>query len=261
MADDRQFGYEEGGTDEQQSPPDEPASDSTAQRSTATQTESATDTSERAPSTESPSDREPTAERTATAKGAGTDLPLKQGGIFGAGAFLLSYLGTLMVVYGALSAGGVVADNTASAWQISGMALLSSLGVTVRAGEDPTSLLTASGLSANHVILLIAVPVITVGTAAALTAAGYGLVRYTDTDTLAGSVKTSLLLVPGWLVLTLVMAVLSSWESSAGTSYSVATGEAFLFAGLLFPALFGLVGGLLARWPEPVDEAMAKIDS
>lgn len=289
MADDRQFGYEEGGAEERSTSPDDPAAGeppsdgSVSEESPATEstTESPASAGEPAESADEPtaergaeptadsaatpangpSERGPVADPAAATRDGGTDLPLRVGGLFGVGAFLLSYVGTLMVVYGALSAGGGAAEETAAGWQISGMALLSSLGAELQAGGDATSLIGASGLGADHVILLIAVPVITVGAAAVVTATGYGLVGYTETDgdTLEDALKTALLVVPGWLVLTLVTAVLAGWEDGGGTSYGVATGEAFLFAGLLFPALFALLGGALARWPEPVDALTAKI--
>lgn len=189
----------------------------------------------------------------------GSELPLKAGAVFGAGSFLVTYVVTLMVVYGSLSTGGATADEMAASYEAAGLTLLSSLGAEIQAGGEATSLLAATGATSELLALVFAVPLITIGAAAVLTAGAYGLVGYTDATGLEESLKTALLLVPGWLVLTLLTSFVASWETETGTEFAVATGEAFLFAGILFPAIFAIVGGLLATWPAPVDRVLERI--
>ena len=193
-------------------------------------------------------------EQPQAASDAGSELPVKEGAVFGVGAFLLSYLTSLAVVIGTFALGGVDADDMAASWEFAAWGLLSGLGATFEVDGEVASLVSAGGGFGNVAIVFILVPLVV------LLAAGYSMAKYTDATDAGEAAKAGALVVPGWLVLAVIFSVVAEYETDAEVTMGVATGDAVLYAGVLIPALFAIAGGLLYSWPDPVEKAMEKID-
>lgn len=185
----------------------------------------------------------------------GTDLPLARGAAGGALAVLLGYLATFLLQSGDLPEGlGSLADALASlgvsppaGWQVVGWYFLGAHNVGL---EVSTSLggQSGSGTVLNDLgVLQMVVPVLV------LVVAGFLVARtVAPRDTTKGA-KAGLTVVPGYLVLAVVLALASSWSfsrSAGGVSASATVGPellpAVLLAGLLYPAVFGALGGAAA---------------
>ena len=185
-----------------------------------------------------------------------SDLPLKEGALFGVGGFLLSYVSVLTLVMGAMAMDGVDADDSAATWEMASWVLLSGLGAGFEEGGEVASITSAPGAGS------LAIPSLFVGVIAivVLIGVGYSLAKYTGAEDSAEAAQASALAVPGWLLLAVVFAFLSEWESEAETTYAIATSDAILFAGVLMPAIFAIAGGLLYAWPDPIEQLMDKIE-
>ncbi|MFC4540674.1 hypothetical protein ACFO5R_01880 [Halosolutus amylolyticus] len=196
------------------------------------------------------------AERPAATAESGTDLPLKEGAVFGAAAFLLSYAVTWAMTVTTFAASAVdTSGDVPGTFTVAGWSLLANLGSAVEMEGEPISIGSELGAAspAGYSTMIVLTFLIIV-------AAGFALARYEGAEDLESAAKSAVLVVPGYLVLALLVAVATSWESNANIEFAVATGDAVLYSGILFPALFGLIGGLLAVWPAPVDRVMAQID-
>ena len=185
-----------------------------------------------------------------------TELPVKEGAIVGVSTFLLSYVSTFALVQGALAMAGFDGEDVAASWEIAAWTMLSGFGAAVEADGEVVSLMEAVPTEFLFVFSPVAVAV----SLLVLVAAGYSMAKYTGASDAGEAAKAGALIVPGWLLLTVGFAVLASWESEAEVTYTVATSDAILYAGLLIPALFAIAGGLLYSWPDPVEKAMAKLD-
>lgn len=193
----------------------------------------------------------------------GSDLPLKEGALFGVGGFLLSYLSVFALVQGTISMGGVDTDNLAATWEIAAWFLLAGLGAEFEIDGETASVFAifAEDILDLEVGLLlfqpefaILIPIVV------LIGAGYSLAKYTGAEDSAEAAQASALAVPGWLLLAVVFSFLSSWESENETTFAIVTSDAILFAGILMPAIFAIAGGLLYAWPDPVEQLMEKIE-
>lgn len=180
-------------------------------------------------------------------------LPVKEGFVFGAGAFLFSYV-LALVTTASVQAGTSLASSetpgvlTAAAWS-----LLVNLGVGLEQGGQAVSGSDVSGAAIfDPVMALVLVGVVA--------AAGYLLVRYTGADDVESAVKTSVLVATGYVVFAPLLALLATWTPQTGPPVSPAVLEAVFYAGVLVPAVFGVGGGLAATWPEPVDWTIDLID-
>ncbi|MFC7239516.1 hypothetical protein ACFQS4_15205 [Saliphagus sp. GCM10025317] len=187
-----------------------------------------------------------------------SDLPVKDGAVFGIGAFLLSYFSLYAVVQGAMSMGGVTADDVPATWETAAWVLLTALGAGFEVDGETAAVggsIMELSVVGGFVVLYVAVPIVV------LVAAGYSMAKYTNASDASEAVRSSALVVPGWLALSVVFAFLSEWESEAEIAYAVVTSDAILYAGVLVPALFAIAGGLLYSWPDPAEKVLAKIDS
>lgn len=189
-------------------------------------------------------------------------LPWRVGLLFGLGTFLVNYAVTLRTV---AAVGGLYGQDGSgpSEWVVAGFILLSNHGATIRGEVEGLPLevaLTFSGAtSLSH-----SVPLVT------LVAAGYGLVRYADLETVREAAAGALTIVPSYLVSMLALAWLARYtydpnEHRGGvnapeevTTFAASLPEAALLAGVLVPATFVLAGGLLAIWPRPLDRLLGE---
>lgn len=202
------------------------------------------------------------------------ELPVKEGAVYGAGAFALTYAlfyyltQALMTFYGA--------EDGASTWVAAGWSFLATLNVGFTAnGEEVAFSAVPAGIGSTELLILGLVPPLV------LIATGYAFVRRVDPDDLAETAKTSLLLVPPFLALAVVSAFLMTHSYSTEAQVGVliqsvealggenppssvdvgpALGDAVIWAGIVYPALFGLIGGAIARWDEVADAALAQIE-
>lgn len=178
------------------------------------------------------------------------DLPLYEGAIFGAGAFVVGYLTMLMLVLSRLSATGTELESQdPGSWKVAIWMFLGHQGVGLEADGEVVPIAEVGQLGANSILYF--VPLV------ALVAAGYGIVKYVDGDSLEDNLKAAALIAPGYLVLSLVFALLAGHEyTDAEISVSLVTADAILYAGVLYPVVFGMIGALLASWPRPVDRIL-----
>lgn len=180
------------------------------------------------------------------------DMPIKEGFVFGVGAFLFSYVLTLVAtasVHAGLETGeapGVLTDAAGS--------LLVNLGVGLEQGGQTVSGAEVPGATVGFD------PVMALVTVGVVAAAGYLLVKYTGADDLRSAVTTSALIATGYVVLAPLVALFATWSPETGAPISPSTVDALLYAGILVPAVFGIVGGLAATWPEPIDWVLEQID-
>lgn len=199
-------------------------------------------------------------------------LPIRGGLILGFGAFLTSYVLTYAVtasMYATYGLGarelvvrrsplGIEGDPpgtaTTAAWS-----LLTNFGVGLeRATEGGESEVVGLVEVLDYFgRVYVTTSVIVLVTLGILVGAGYLIANYADADadeplTAAAS---SLLLVPAYLVCSGLVSVLAVWnpEGAEAVVVSPITSDALLYPGLLYPAFFGLLGGVLAVWPEAVD--------
>lgn len=191
--------------------------------------------------------------------GRGNDLPLVRGAAGGALAFLLGYLATFVLRSSDLPEGlGTLADALATlgvsppaGWQVVGWYFLGAHNVGVDV-ETSVAGQSGSGTVLNDLgILQMVIPVLV------LVLAGFLVARTAAPRDATEGAKAGLTVVPGYLVLALVLALASSWsfsESAGGISASATIApellSAILLAGLLYPVVFGALGGAAAGGTE-----------
>ncbi len=202
--------------------------------------------------------------RVATAKqasdsGWGADLPLGRGAAGGALAFPLGYLAIFIVQSGDLPKRlGSVADALAAlgvsppaGWQVVGWYFLGAhnagIDVSTSVAGQSGSGTVLGDLGVLQMVVLVLLLVL----------AGFLVARTAAPRDATEGAKAGLPFVPGYLVLTVVLALASSWsfsESAAGVSASASTAPeplpAVLLAGILYPAVFGALGGAAAGGVE-----------
>lgn len=191
------------------------------------------------------------------------DVPLAAGSVFGAAAFLLSYLVAYATTASATTARGAVPIDAPGTWKIAAWSHLTNLGVSLEAGGERTTTAEVAALvetqleggmavvEPNAVTYLLPLVV--------LAAAGYGVATYCDAKGLEAAAASGVAIVPAVLVCSVTFAVLSTHSFDAGgdvTTIRLLTGDAILSAGIVYPATFGICGALLAVWPAPVDRVL-----
>ena len=205
-------------------------------------------------------------------------LPLPEGSVAGAGAFLLSYLFYRQIVTFTTTVSGPMEEGPAG-WIVSGWYFFASHGVGLEASGQAIGLSTLPSNFASSFrfggwflqVLILFLPVIL------LVGAGYLVATWTDPDDLTELVAASVSIALPYLVLSLVAAVLMSHsftdepmitsiiESSqplteqfddvpGSLEVGVSLTDAVLYAGILYPVVFGLVGGALAKTDLLFDE-------
>jgi hypothetical protein len=185
----------------------------------------------------------------------GSNPPLLLGAAGGALAFLLGYLVTFLLQSSDLPEGlGSLADALATlgvsppaGWQVVGWYFLGAHNVGL---EVSTSL---GGQSGSGTVLNDLGPLQMVIPVLLLVLAGFLVARAAGARDATEGAKAGLTVVPGYLVLAVVLALASSWsfsESAGGLSASASIApellSAVLLAGVLYPAVFGALGGVAA---------------
>lgn len=205
-------------------------------------------------------------------------LRLPEGTIAGGGAFVLAYLFYRQIVTFTMTVSGPV-ENGPAGWIVSGWYFFASHGVSLEASGEAVGL---GGLPSNLSstfnfggwflqVLILFLPVVL------LVGAGYLVASWTDPDDLTELVAASVSVALPYLVLSLVAAVLMShsftdeqmiasivqgseplmeqFDDVPGSlEVGVSLTDAVLYAGILYPVVFGLVGGALAKTELLFDE-------
>ncbi|MBP1986686.1 transporter [Halolamina salifodinae] len=174
-------------------------------------------------------------------------LPLAQGAAAGVGAYLLGYLITYLATSGSveerLASFNFIADlfggDTATVWQGVGWLFYNAHFVRTRAtggfgGPRSQNFIAAS--DGGAVVLLYLVPVIL------LLAAGLAVARLGSADDLADGAVGGATVVLGYLPLALLGRFLFDYDGSVAPDLVTAV----LLAGLVYPLVFGALGG--AAW-------------
>lgn len=198
-------------------------------------------------------------------------LTLPEGTIAGAGAFLLAYLFYRQIVTFTMTVSGPVEEGPAG-WIVSGWYFFASHGVSLEASGQAVGL---GSLPSNFVssysfggwflqVLILFLPVVL------LVGAGYLVASWTDPDDLTELAAASVSVALPYLVLSLVAAVLMShsftdeamitsiiqsseplmdqFDDVPGSlEVGVSLTDAVLYAGILYPVVFGLIGGAIAK--------------
>lgn len=233
-----------------------------------------------------------------TVQDSGSDLPIKQGAVFGAIAVVATYLAHLLVTAVATAQttpdtytddGSLIITDMVASWQAAGWSYLAAFGTSFQADGEPATL----GDAPNQAAALGSAPffmidtllfVLTVGL---VVAAGYAVATYTDTDDAGSAVKASVTVVPAYLVFAAIAAILmthtfsdpqlvGSVLESAGTiepgpylndsgeitgdiEFAPSTSDAVLFAGIVIPVVLAAIGGLLTQRRDALETVMAKV--
>jgi len=217
--------------------------------------------------------------------------------VFGAGGVVITYLTHLYLTVAAAAqstplayADGetTVVTDLVPSWVGAGWSYLATFGVGFEASGEVATLSAAP----NNVAALTNSPfalasttlfVVTVGT---LVAAGYGIARYADADDPVEAAKAGLTVVPPYVVFALLAAFLMSHTysdqalveqiiNSVGTleaeqfvtdgqisgeiDFGPALTDAVLFAGIVFPAVFAVLGAVLSQGQSAVDSVVDRI--
>ncbi|QLG49873.1 hypothetical protein [Natrinema halophilum] len=232
---------------------------------------------------------------------AGSDLPLKEGAVFGIVGVVITYLTHLYLTVAQAGQttpvsytddGSTVVTDLVSSWVAAGWSFLGTFGVSFEAGGEraalgsaPNNVAALANGSAPFVLADTILFIVTVGTLVGL---GYGVARYTDAEGPVEAVKAGLTIVPPYIVFAALAAFVMTHEysdpqliSSVVNSVAPLTGdtffnnsgevvsnltfkpslnEAILFAGIIFPALFAVLGAIIAQGEDVIDTAVAKVN-
>lgn len=230
----------------------------------------------------------------------GSDLPVKEGAVFGVIAVVATYLTHLFLTMIAsarmmpevnTTGDSPVMTDLVGSWIAAGWSYLGMFGVGFEANGESIVLgnipnnaaaLTNTPFLFSGVILF----AVTVGT---VMAAGYGIARYTDADGPVEAAKAGITVVPPYLVFAALAAFVmtttfSDYATVTSTLEAVpvlesdqfidaqeqtvtsdievgpSTSDAILFAGIVFPAVFAIVGALITQGEDIIDAAIAKVD-
>ncbi|WP_226482113.1 hypothetical protein [Natrinema amylolyticum] len=170
----------------------------------------------------------------------GSDLPIKEGAVFGAIAVVATYLAHLLVtlvasaqttpevtVEGTGDDATVVATDLVSSWVGAGWSYIASFGVGFEAAGEPATISDAP----NNVAAIANTPfflldtVLFLATIGAVVAAGYAVARYTDADDAVDAVKAGVTVVPPYLVFAAVAAFLMTHTYSEDVLVQTLVGD------------------------------------
>ncbi|WP_290812614.1 hypothetical protein [Halovivax sp.] len=184
--------------------------------------------------------------------------------VAGFGAFVLTYVVTLATTF-SVRAGAATGDEelphvaVEAAWSV-----LLSFGAALEQGGEEINALDFTyawtiNVATNPVLLLL-----TFGLAVL---AGYAAADYAGADSVPRTIASALFVVPAYLLCAVLVSVTATWTPEdpdgggpqpageapeAAESVSVALADAALYAGLVWPAAFAVVGALLVlgrrRW-------------
>lgn len=181
----------------------------------------------------------------------GDRVPIVGGLVAGAGAFLVTYVLAALTTFAARN--GIVAWGqvespphvlTEASW-----AVLMNLGAGLQQGGEPLEF----SFLRYGMFRFASSPIFSVLVFAVIVGAGYVVADCARTESRHERIAASLLVVPGYLVFTTVLAMLAKWEPPADTqqvpeggAISVPAVDAIVYAGIIVPAMLALLGGLLA---------------
>ncbi|WP_254521666.1 hypothetical protein [Natrinema caseinilyticum] len=182
-----------------------------------------------------------------------------------------------------------MATDLVSSWVAAGWSYLSTFGVGFEVNGEAATL----GQAPNNVAAIsnspfvLATTVLFAVTVGTVIAAGYGIARYTDADDPVEAAKVGLTVVPPYLVFAALAAFVMTHTYSdlvtvsqlAGSvpmlqpstfinegsvamkpTFGASTTDAILFAGIVFPTIFGVAGALISQGNGVVDAAIAKVN-
>ncbi len=177
----------------------------------------------------------------------GERLPVVAGLAVGTGAIAITYLTTLVAVLSVRRGLGDRLEDEElphlaieAAWTV-----LINLGTELQADGEAVQ---AFDLTMTwNVLTFASSPVFLLGTFGVIVVAGYVVADYGRPETVPEAVVAALLVVPVYFVFAVTVATIATWsptgeETIVGPSFS----DAALYAGILVPALFAAIGGLLA---------------
>lgn len=235
----------------------------------------------------------------AAVQDSGSDLPFKQGAVVGAMAVIATYLMHLFLTVVATAQATpatyfdddtlVVTDMVAS-WEAAGWSYVAAFGGGFEADGETATLGDAPNQAAamGSTPFIMADTLLFLITVGLVVAAGYAIARYTDADDAVEAAKASVTIVPAYLVFAALVAVamthtysdpqlVESVLESAGTvdpepflddegsitgdiEFAPSTTGTILVAGLVVPAVLGVVGGLATQWRDAAETVMAKVE-
>lgn len=220
----------------------------------------------------------------------GSDLPVKEGAAFGVIAVVATYLAHLFLTVVATAQTTPLTDSNGdpielvASWQAAGWSYLSAFGVGFEADGEITTL----GDAPNHAAAFSSSPFFLSGallflvSVGAVVAAGYAVAKHTDADDAVEAAKAGVTIVPAYLVFAIIFAFVMThtYEDvlAAGFAQNVpgldaadygpngddvpfgpSTADAAIYAGILFPLVFGVLGAVSTQWRDALDRIVARV--
>ncbi|PGF16033.1 hypothetical protein CP556_07815 [Natrinema sp. CBA1119] len=255
---------------------------------------------------------ESTEERQRVPRDEGSDLPIKEGAVFGAIAVVATYLTHLLLTAIATAQsspiaasvgadGDVVVTEMVASWKAAGWSYLSVFGTGFEADGEAATLSDAPNHGAAFASTLIndvssafelATLFLFLVTVGGIVVAGYAVATYTDADGPVDAAKAGVTVAIPYLAFAAIAAFVMTqtysevptvvnligaedggvlglttgdYLNDAGDSVSTdvefapSMTDAILFAGIIVPAIFGAVGGLLTQPRDALETVMAKV--
>ncbi len=192
---------------------------------------------------------------TQTDKGIADRLPLKKGAVFGAASFLVSYIITLVVV-AAAEANDLTDNLIEGAGWIYYNAQLADVEISITESDDDLGFgALFDGTTINYVtdnqvfgegftlempsVVYHLIPILS------LVLFGFLLARYVGVQTTQDGALAGGTIILGSVPLTLIGVFLFSVEED-GSELSPVLSDSVLFVGVLFPLIFGAIGGAIS---------------
>ncbi len=192
---------------------------------------------------------------TQTDKGIADRLPLKKGAVFGAASFLVSYIITLVVV-AAAEANDLTDNLIEGAGWIYYNAQLADVEISITESDDDLGFgALFDGTTINYVtdnqvfgegftlempsVVYHLIPILS------LVLFGFLLARYVGVQTTQDGALAGGTIILGSVPLTLIGVFLFSVEEG-GSELSPVLSDSVLFVGVLFPLIFGAIGGAIS---------------
>ncbi|MFC3957523.1 hypothetical protein [Halovivax cerinus] len=180
-------------------------------------------------------------------------IPIVGGLLAGVGAYGVTYLLAVLLVFVGENGIGYGRDSQESAHAMvkGAWVVLMNLGAVLRVDGEPAS--TIGGVSRLSFLEFSVSAVSSLIVFGILVVAAYAVADCVETDSVVERIGASLLVVPPYVVFSIGLATLARWEapgtgdpSDATRELSIAVVDAALYAGLLVPSVLALLGGTLA---------------
>ena len=183
-------------------------------------------------------------------------LPVVPGVIAGVVAFVAGYLVTFLLrsseateALGSVGGGELAGSGITppGGWQVIGWYFFQAHNVGIEASVNVAGQSGTETLPSDIGVLLLLVPVVL------LVVAGFLVASTADPGDATEGAKAGLAVVPGYLLLAVLFALVTPWtfsQSAGGLSATASVGPnlllAALLAGVVYPAVFGAAGGAAA---------------